>query len=355
MTSGPTVAVCGAGTGSFAHLASAQHLGLRVVAVASRSPARARERAAQVGARPATYAELPAGADIVVVATPPEQHAPDALRLLAAGAAVLVETPMCSTLADADALVEAAELPGARLLYGEQVAFAPVVHELLRRAPSLGVLSHLQVRALQPTPTWRSATADEWGGGALFDLGVHPLALALLAARVCGAGEVTGVAATVDAGAGHDSGPGGADEHAEVAVRFSAGLVGHVVASWQAAESPVWDAQLASATGVLRAELVPEPELLHNGEHVPVPRSRTSPPHVGDYGYLGELRTLVDDLSAGRRPFIDARFGRLVLEVVCAAYESAGRGGVEVPMPFAGPRHLTPVELWRAARRGQPR
>lgn len=339
----PTVALCGAGTASFAHLAAARHLGLPVVAVASRSPERARERAEQVGARAISYAELPAGADAVVVTTPPAQHASDVLRVLGAGAGVLVETPLCRTLAEADSIVAAAERPGARLLYGEHLAFAPVVHELLRRTPALGELTHLEVRALQPRPTWGDHTSEGWGGGVLFDLGVHPLALAVLAARVAGAGEVSGVSAVLRSGPGH-----GTDDTAEVLVSFSGGLTGRVVAHWHGSGPPVWDAQLASTTGVLRAELVPDPELTHDGVSVPLPRSATSPALIESYGYLGQLRTLVDDLAAGRRPFVDARFGRLVLEIVCAAYRSAGRGGVQVPLPFDGPRDLTPIELWRA-------
>ena len=38
---------------------------------------------------------------------------------------------------------------------------------------------------------------------------------------------------------------------------------------------------------------------------------------------------------------------RDVLEVICAAYASAGDGGTEVPVPFAGDRTLTPMHLWR--------
>ena len=76
----------------------------------------------------------------------------------------------------------AAERSGHRLLYGENLAYAPVVTEFIRRVRSLGTLSHLEVRAINPLPTWGGFTTDEWGGGALFDLGVHPLAVALLAA-----------------------------------------------------------------------------------------------------------------------------------------------------------------------------
>ena len=86
--------------------------GVTVGPVASRTPARAAERAAQVGGRAVTYDELPAGADVVLVATPPARHASDALAALAAGAAVIVEKPLATTLAEADALVEAAAADG---------------------------------------------------------------------------------------------------------------------------------------------------------------------------------------------------------------------------------------------------
>jgi len=65
------------------------------------------------------------------------------------------------------------------------------------------------------------------------------------------------------------------------------------------------------------------------------------------FGYLGQLRALVDDVAAGRRPSMSAAFGRDVLQVVCAAYASAGRSGEEVALPFTGRRDLTPLELWR--------
>ena len=42
---------------------------------------------------------------------------------------------------------------------------------------SLGPLTHLSARAVQAPPTWRSSLTPEWGGGALFDLGVHPVGL----------------------------------------------------------------------------------------------------------------------------------------------------------------------------------
>ena len=38
---------------------------------------------------------------------------------------------------------------------------------------------------------------------------------------------------------------------------------------------------------------------------------------------------------------------RDVLEVICAAYASAGDGGGEIGLPFNGDRGASPMQLWR--------
>ncbi len=341
------VALHGAGWISMAHAAAARFNGFELVAVASRTAERAAKQAEQLGARAVTYADLPGDADVVVVATPPQCHADDAIRLLEAGAAVLLEKPLCTTLDDADRIVDAAADHGQRLLYAENLAYAPIVQQLLVRTGELGPLTHLEVRTLQGLPTWGAFTSDEWGGGALFDLGVHPLAIALLAAGVSGAGRPIAVSAVLRGGEGH-----GSDEHAEVQLTFRTGLVATVVSSWQGGPDPVWDVQAASATGTVRAELLPHPLLEHNGDTVDIAPPSAPVPAVESFGYLGQLRALVDDVAKERAPLMSAAFGREVLDVVCAAYWSAGLDGAEVTVPFEGPRGLTPLELWRGAGRG---
>ena len=336
------VALCGAGWIAAAHAAAVRSAGYELVAVASRSPERAAEQAAKWKAQAVSYEQLPADADIVVVATPPQAHAADAVRLLEAGVAVLLEKPLCRTLDEADRIVDAAAAHGERLLYAENLAYAPAIVELVGRAATLGRLTNLEARTIQSLPTWGDFTSDEWGGGALFDLGVHPLALVLLTAAAAGEGRPVGVSATLRGGEGH-----GTDEHAEVALRFASGLVATVVASWQGGPNGVWDVQAASDTGVLRLELLPAITLERNGEPVPVPEPTAAIPVIEQFGYLGQLRALVDDVGAGRPPSMSAAFGRDVLQVVCAAYASAGRSGEEVALPFTGRRDLTPLELWR--------
>lgn len=336
------VALHGAGMIAGAHAAAAAHLRFPVESVASRSAAKAQRLADAFGARVVAYDDLPGTADIVVVATPPHRHADDAIRMLDAGAAVLLEKPLCRTLDEADRLVDAAARHGGRLLYGENLAYSPAVLQMVSLARRVGAPTHLEVRSLQSLPTWGAFTTREWGGGALFDLGVHPLAVAMLLGAACGQGRVVGVEASLRGSDEHDS-----DEHAEVTLRFATGFSGRVVASWQSAPEPQWDAQLAGELGVVRAELLPQQRVEFNGDEVMLPQARTSPPVLESLGYVPQLRALANDSAAGIEPVMSAAFGREVLDVVMSSYASAGAGGASVAVPFTGRRDRTPLELWR--------
>ncbi len=78
-----------------------------------------------------------------------------------------------------------------------------------------------------------------------------------------------------------------------------------------------------------------------DGEPVAVPDRVTdaADPALERMGYIGQLARLEESQT------VEA--ARDVLEVICAAYASAGSGGTEVPVPFVGDRTLTPMHLWR--------
>lgn len=333
-------ALAGAGWISTVHALAidAQPAG-RVVAVASRTPAVADARAEQLGAAAVTYEDLPAGADLVIVATPPSHHAVDALRAMAAGAAAVVEKPLCATLDHADSLVRVVEA-GGMLTYAENLLFAEPVSRALSEIASLGPLSHLSARALQPRPTWGDFTKRHWGGGVFFDLGVHPVALVL---RAAGDAAPVGVRARYEASDDVE-----VEDLAHVEVRFDTGLVATIDVSW-CEEHPVWDLQAASADGVVVLGLLPDPTLERDGEPVelpPVPDDEL-PPQLHEFGYVEQLREAEAAWRTGGSPAIsDVHLGRQVLEIVCAAALSA-RARVETPLPYAGPRDQTPIELWR--------
>ncbi len=337
MSPTPSLAFAGAGWIAAVHGLAAKQLELPITRVASRHREKAKEMAARMGAIACSYEDLPAGADVVVVCSAPQCHAGHALHAIEAGAAVVIEKPLCTTLADADALVEA-ELAGARIGYAENLAYAPIVQQLLAAIADMGELQHLEVRTLQSRPTWGEFLTEAWGGGALFDLGVHPIAIAMLATG----SKVVSVSATLDGADDHPT-----DEHAEVTLTFDGGFAATVVSSWRGGEVPEWSVQAASKTGVMRAELLPTLLLEHNGDEIPITPVTGSIPQLEQYGYVAQLEAFLVAFGGHSRPLMDAAFGRDVLDVVCAAYASAREGGTAVPLPFTGPRDRTPLQLWR--------
>jgi myo-inositol 2-dehydrogenase / D-chiro-inositol 1-dehydrogenase len=333
-----TVAFAGAGWVTAIHaMAAGVFDDVRVGPVASRRPENAARRAAQAGGEPARYEDLPGAADAVIVATPPPLHRREAERAVDGGATVLVEAPLAATLADADALVT--ESTSAPLAYGENLVHSPVVAEAVGACRRVGELTHLEVRFTQDRPEGGSErTTAAWGGGAGFDLGIHALALALLMAAPA---RVTRVSADLLAGHGID-----VDDDATMTLTFDTGLTAQVRATWRAV-APVWDAQAASATSAVRVELVPDPGVELNGTplRMPAPPDGLPTDQLHHLGYLDQMGALAADAAARRTPRVGPGLGRLLLEIVCAAYTSARTREPEA-LPFTGRRDRTPHQLW---------
>lgn len=334
--------IWGAGMVAGVHADACRALGWPVRAVASRDLDRAAALAAAVGSRPCRYDQLTTErlGDVAIVATPPANHVDDAIALLQAGYHVVVEAPLACTLADADRLVAVEQQLGRPVLYSEHLVASPVMDALLADAGGIGRLTHLSARAVQPPPAWRRASGVEWGGAALFDLGVHPVGLALRTAAETGAGPPDQVTAVItDAGTHH--------ERSTVKLRFAGGLSATIVVGWEPDASPDWDLQASSASAVLRAELYPAPSFERNGDPVAGVGPDGPPSLVDDYGYAPQLKRFWTAIRTGRGVPATSRLGRQVLEVIAAAHWSAGRNAVEVPLPFRGPRDRTPLDLLR--------
>ncbi|HSP29690.1 MAG TPA: Gfo/Idh/MocA family oxidoreductase [Ilumatobacteraceae bacterium] len=343
----PDVVLWGAGMVAGVHAAACQALDWRVAAVASRTTARASDLASAVHARATSFEQLLAQqqGDIAIVVTPPAAHVDAAIALLDAGYHVVVEAPMTCTLAEADRLIAAEERVGRPVLYSEHLAAAPTVDGLLVRVGGIGALTHLSARATQAPPTWRpdDGLDAHWGGGALFDLGVHPVGLTLRTAAESGAGRPVSLSSViVDAGTRHEQGT--------IQLHFESGLVATIAARWQPGSTPDWDLQASSASAVLRAELYPSPILEHNGTAVSTgaPIRVTGPSLVDDYGYAPQLKRFWTNIRTGRPVPATSRLGRQVLDVICAAHWSAGHDAIDVALPFSGPRDRTPAQLFDA-------
>lgn len=327
------LAFAGAGMISLVHAMAAEATESPILAIASRTEARAAERAGQVGAKAVAFGQLPAGADAVVVCTPPDRHINDTLHALTAGCVVLVEKPLASTLGDADAIVAA----GGQVVYAENLAFSPVVVRTNELVSEIGSLNFMEIRQLSPRPSWGEFLDPTRGGGVLFDLGSHAIALALLLA---GSDAPVCVQATLEHSSDIE-----VDDYAEVFIDFASGLRARIETSWRHPDA-VWDIQVSSDSGVVRTELMPQPGIEHNGEPVVLAAlPGVTDAHIEQLGYVEQMLT-VRDVVAGTPSPIDARFGRQVLDIICAAYASAHQPQTLVPLPFAGRRDRTPHQLW---------
>ncbi len=107
--------------------------GVRLVGVADHDAGRAREIALAHGC--SAYrdgSELCGKIDAASVAVPTRFHRDVALTLIEAGVDVLVEKPLAPTLADAEAIVEAAERRSRHVMVGHTERFNPAVMALTR-------------------------------------------------------------------------------------------------------------------------------------------------------------------------------------------------------------------------------
>ena len=185
-------------------------------------------------------------------------------------------------------------------------------------------------------PDWGHFAQPLSAGGVLFDLGPHALALALGLADE----PVLAVSASLSS-----TRQDGADDSAAVVLRFESGLRASIEISW-VSEITVWEAQASSDSGVLRIELIPEVLLEHNGDSVTIAlRHPQADATLEQFGYVDQLLDLIS--QDPNRPGQTAEQARTILEIICAAYQSAGQKGTEVQLPFDGDRSLTPMRLWK--------
>jgi predicted dehydrogenase len=160
--------------------------GAELVAVASRSAARAAAFAAEHGID-RTHDSYPAiiedaGVDVLYIATPHPQHRAIALAAIRAGKAVLVEKSFTVTPAATVEIVTAARQAGVFAMEAMWTRFLPAIVRLRELVADGAIGAALAVHAdLGVTPP--DDPNDRFlnpviGGGALFDVGVYPISFA---------------------------------------------------------------------------------------------------------------------------------------------------------------------------------
>lgn len=210
------------GTGIATRLVEAVHAHTpqRVVAWTARDPERTQAVARAHGVERChpDVAALVADPDVdaVYVATPHTLHREHALAAIAAGKHVLVEKPMATNAADAEAITSAARAAGVLAMEAMWTRYLPQT-DVLRQVLADGLLGDVHlVRAdfgfVAPYDAAHRLWDPALGGGALLDVGVYPVNLASLvlgrpgAVVAVGTLAPTGVDATAALLLSHDDG-----------------------------------------------------------------------------------------------------------------------------------------------------
>jgi predicted dehydrogenase len=212
--------------------------GIEVVAVADRSPERAQRVAALLGldasAIHTDHEAVLARSDVdaVSVATPPSSHREIVCAAAQAGKHVLSEKPLATTLADADAMIDACAAAGVLLgLFHNYLWYPETRHALKLIADGAigevvatdisGFGTRPWVGAQEGQPGWRHEVGAS-GGGALMDAGVHALYLT----EAYHGTPAERISATVRLG------PDGVDTWAFCQLQFAGGGFGAVNVAW---------------------------------------------------------------------------------------------------------------------------
>jgi predicted dehydrogenase len=330
------------------------------VAVCDSDAGRAADFARRHGVRPFTdvvsmLAE--AAVQAVVVCTPHPLHAAPAITAARAGVHVLVEKPLAATLADCDAMLEAARRAGTKLaVVSQRRLYEPV--RRMREAidagkigtPVLGVFEMFswRDRAYYESDPWRGKWATE-GGGVLVNQSPHQLDL--LQWFMGPIDEVSGSWANLN----HPYIE--VEDTAVATVRFKSGALGSIVTSLSqkpglytkvhvhgASGASVGVETDRGATFVAGVSEIAEPPLndvwtVPGEEHL-LPRFQAedrarfaainATTHYHALQVQDFLRAVLDD----RPPLVTGAEGRVVVELFTAIYRS-GREGRPVKFPVA--------------------
>ncbi|HEY6394627.1 MAG TPA: Gfo/Idh/MocA family oxidoreductase [Candidatus Binataceae bacterium] len=272
--------------------------------------------------------------DFVDIASPPAYHAGATRLALKAKAHVLVEKPLCLTLAEFDELAALASGNDRVLMCVHNWKYAPslVVARHAYVSGRIGPLRSLTLDRLRTGPAGAGGSGEKWrsgvatGGGILIDHGWHVM---YLMQWLMGSGAPRAISAQLGTSAG-----GGVEDMANLRVIFPEGRFATAHLSWRAALRRTTTTLYGeSATIEIEGERVTLTERSGAVEDLSVKDHDDDSYHPSWFAAMAEdfERTIVAGPASGkaRQNLAEAR---IALALILAARESASRGGDEIPI-----------------------
>ncbi|MGH2354754.1 MAG: Gfo/Idh/MocA family protein [Chloroflexota bacterium] len=293
------------------------------------------------------------GVDLITVACPNDLHASVTLAAAQAGVHVVCEKPLCLNLREADQMIAACRQAGVKLMYAEELLFAPkyVRAKRLVEEGALGRLYMVKQGECHSGPHsdwfWN---VDRSGGGVLMDMGCHSVEFGRWLydkARPVSVYAHLGRVA-------HQERTRGEDQSICI-VEYAGGRIAVADNSWARTGGIDDRAELYGDQGLTIADLIRGNALTtfsHTGYGYAVEKAPetkgwtfTSFEEMWNYGFPQEMQHFVACVAHDQPPLETGEDGRAVLEILCAAYHSA-RLGRKVSLDEPVPEVQKPIDLW---------
>ena len=283
-----------------------------------------------------------ADVDLVVILTPPSEHAGLASTALLAGKHVLMEKPLATNLEDARELLKVAKQSRTHLVCAPFTCLSPTFQTIASRisAGDIGKTCSARARYGWSGPWW-----SEWfyrgQGGCIFDLGVYCITsltgllgpvkrVTAFTATAIPEREVDGRKLRVDA-----------EDTAQVLLNFANGAVGVVTTGFTMQQYRCPALEVYGTSGVIQMlgdDWDPDGyELWQNDLGAWQLYKETEP----DWPWTDGLRHLVECIRNSERPIIAPEHGFHVLEIMLKARQSSAQGrAINIESTFTSPRFV---------------
>lgn len=352
------VAILGAGFVSDIHVESYRRFvpEADVVAVYTRNSEKAKAFAEKHNI-PAWYDDLSSiikhsDCEVVDICLPNFLHFDAVIKAASAGKHIIIEKPLAVTLEEADEMINACKKANVKLMYAEELCFAPK-YERVRHMIKEGAIGDVYMlkqaeKHSGPHSAW-FYDVNLSGGGVLMDMGCHAIQWfrwMLGNAKVL---SVYGSLSTV-----FHKGRTKGEDNSVVILEFENGVTAVAENSWAKHGGMDDSSEVYGTGGVIYADLFMGNAAISyskNGYGYAMEKADTT---VGwsfpvfeetfNQGYPQELKHFIGCIQQDKTPLVTGEDGRAVLEIMYAAYASAGRGE-KVKLPFS-PKVVKPIDLW---------
>jgi myo-inositol 2-dehydrogenase/D-chiro-inositol 1-dehydrogenase len=290
--------------------------------------------------------------DLIVIGTPNDTHCAIALDAAAAGKHLVVEKPLCMNLMEADQMIAACRSAKVKLMYAEELCFAPKYVRLKKLLDEGALGSPTLIK--QSEKHGGPHASHFWdvqrsGGGVTMDMGCHAIEFFRW---VLGRPKIKSVYAQMGTLVHANKTRG--DDNALIILEFDNGCVGLAEESWSKQGGMDDRAEIHGSKGVAYANLLQGNSIVTysaEGYGYAVEKAASTSgwsftiyEEEWNYGFHDEFAHFVDCVQHDKAPAVTGEDGRAVLEVICAAYESA-RTGSKIALPFET-NAQRPIELW---------